>query len=100
MRNGIILLGRLHSLPIIKPKVTYFSIDVDDFFVCDKNGNPTKDTFQVTVFGNAKRVVDKYIDEVGMTIQVTAKLKNNNYIDKNGKTVFTNAIIGHEIEFG
>ena len=100
--NKIILMGRLTKDPEIKYSqgekpvaIGRFSVAVNKKY--KREGGPTADFFNCTAFGRQAEFIEKYLKK-GSKVLITARLENNNY-EKDGKTVYDNAIIVEEIEF-
>ena len=100
--NKIILMGRLTKDPEIKYSqgekpvaIGRVSVAVNKKY--KREGGPTADFFNCTAFGRQAEFIEKYLKK-GSKVLITARLENNNY-EKDGKTVYDNAIIVEEIEF-
>ena len=101
--NKVFLIGRLTQDPEIRyaqnensTAVGRFSIAVDRRF--KREGEPTADFFNCTVFGKTAEFVEKYLRK-GSKIAIVGHIQNNNYTNKNGEKVYSIQIMVDEIEF-
>ncbi len=99
--NKVILMGRLTRDPEIRygdnqKAVGRFSLAVDRRFT--REGEPTADFFNCTVFGKTAEFAEKYISK-GTKVVLTGRVQNDNYTNKEGQTVYSVQIIVDEIEF-
>lgn len=97
--NIIVLTGRLTRDPEVRSgketDVAHFTLAVDDF----EKGEKTADFFDCVAFGNLAKFADEYLKK-GNLINVTGRLKNNNYTDRDGNKRYTTQVILSKIEFG
>lgn len=79
--------------------ITHFRIAVDRRFTKRNDENaPKADFFQVTAFGRTAEFAKDYLKK-GTKVVIEGRLENNNYKDKDGKTVYKDQIIAENIEF-
>ena len=102
--NVVILMGRLVRDPEVRysagqnaTAVARFRIAVDRRF--KREGQPTADFFQCVAFGKQGEFVDKWFRK-GSKIVVQGWMRNDNYKDKDGKTVYGMQIVCENVEFG
>lgn len=62
-----------------------------------KDGKSQADFFNCTAFGGTANVIEKYCFK-GSLILVDGEVQNNNYKDKDGKTVYGTKILVNKIE--
>ena len=97
MLNEFKLLGRLAGDPTIAEKYTRFPLAVKQ----DKRGDaePETDFFNMTCFGNTKKVVDEYLsDGKGKLVLVSGGVRNNTY-EKDGEKKYEISFIVDRIDF-
>jgi len=100
--NRLILIGRLTKNPEIKrddegsASVGRYTLAVDRKY--KKNGEKETDFIEITVFGKAAEFASKYLFK-GMQIAVTAKVQNNNYVNKSGEKIYGYRFVAEEQEF-
>lgn len=99
--NTVILMGRLVKDPEVrytqeKTAIARYRIAVDRRF--KKEGQQDADFFDCVAFGHAAEFVEKYFHQ-GSKILVQGRIQNNNYKDKEGKTVYGNQIVVESQEF-
>lgn len=102
--NSVIMIGRLVADPETRysteqtpTAITRFRIAVDRRF--KREGQPTADFFQCVAFGKQGEFVDKWFRK-GSKIVVQGWMRNDNYKDKDGKTVYGMQIVCENVEFG
>lgn len=79
--------------------ITHFRIAVDRRFTKRNDENaPKADFFQITAFGRTAEFAKDYLKK-GTKVVIEGRLENNNYKDKDGKTVYKDQIIAENIEF-
>lgn len=96
--NTVILMGRLTKDPDVrytkeKTAIARYRLAVDRRFKKDET-----DYFDCVAFGHAAEFVEKYCKQ-GTKLIVQGRLQNNNYKDKDGKTVYGNQIVVESQEF-
>ena len=96
--NTVILMGRLCKDPDVrytkeKTAIAHYRLAVDRRFKKDE-----ADFFDCVSFGHAAEFVEKYCKQ-GTKLIVQGRLQNNNYKDKDGKTVYGNQIMVESQEF-
>ena len=104
--NKVIQMGRLCADPEIRfttgenaTCIANMRIAVDKRFKNRNNPNaPTADFFNITAFGKTAEFCKDYLKK-GTKIAFDGRLENNNYTDKDGKTVYSNQIIVENVEF-
>lgn len=94
--NNVSLVGRL----VRDPEVRYgqnesvsaakFSLAVERRF--KRDGEPTVDFINCTVFGKSAEFTEKYFRK-GMRVAITGRIQTGSYKSKDGQTVFTTEII-------
>jgi len=98
--NRVIFMGRLTKDPEVKYNndnaYARFSIAVDRRY--KRENEPTADFFNCVAFGKTAEFVEKYLNK-GTKILLSGRVENNNYTDKEGKTVYGTRIVVEEIEF-
>lgn len=77
-------------------EIAKFWLAVDKQF--KRDGQPTADFFNYTAFGKMAEFASKYLHK-GSKVVITGRVENNEYKDKEGKTVKTNNFIADRIEF-
>ena len=101
--NKVIMIGRLTRDPEVRygangtqSAVGKFSLAVDKRF--KREGQPTADFFNCTVFGKQAEFAEKYLRK-GTKIAIVGSLQNNDYTNKEGQKVKDMQIIVDEMEF-
>lgn len=101
--NIVILMGRLTKDPEVRytkgdrpTAVASFSLAVDRRF--KREGQADVDYFDCKTFGKTAEIVEKYVHK-GTKITVQGRLQNDNYTNREGKTVYRNSVIVDAIEF-
>ncbi len=99
--NKVILMGRLTKDPEVRygtsgSAVANFSLAVDRRF--KREGQPDADFFNCVAFGKTGEFVEKYLKK-GTKIVLDGEIQNNNYTNKEGKTVYNVQIIANSVEF-
>jgi single-strand DNA-binding protein len=77
--------------------ITNFTVAVNKQRANDGTG-PTADFIRVTAFGKTAELVDRYLKK-GRKVSVEGRIQNNNYTDKDGKTVYRDDVIANRVEF-
>ena len=102
--NSVIMIGRLVADPETRystgqtpTAITRFRIAVDRRF--KREGQPTADFFQCVAFGKQGEFVDKWFRK-GSKIVIQGWMRNDNYKDKDGMTVYGMQIVCENVEFG
>ena len=102
--NKLILSGR----PTREPEILYsgegenqkeiakFTMASNRIF--KRENEAAADFIPCVAFGRQARVIDQYLRK-GMLIQITGPLRNNDYMDKNGRKVYSFQVIVESIEF-
>lgn len=100
--NKLIVIGNLTRDPEIRYSkgkdnhdlaVAHFTIAVNDRM------DDSTDYFNCAAFGKRAEFIEKYFTK-GSRIVVSGKMKNNNYINKNGEKVYAFQVLAEEVEFG
>lgn len=94
--NNVSLVGRL----VRDPEVRYGqneSVSVAKFLLAverrfKRDGDPTVDFINCTVFGKSAEFTEKYFRK-GMRVAITGRIQTGSYKNKDGQTVFTTEII-------
>lgn len=101
--NKTILMGRLTRDPEIRypenpdsKPVGRFSLAVDRKF--KRDGEPTADFFNCICFGKLAEFTEKYLRK-GSKILVEGEIRNNNYTNKDGQTVYSVNVMVENMEF-
>lgn len=99
--NKVILVGRICRDPEVRyaqagTAVGRFSIAVDRRF--KKDGQPSADFFNCTVFGKQAEFTEKYLRK-GTKMVIVGSIQNNDYTNKDGQKVKDVQIIVDEMEF-
>ena len=101
--NTVILMGRLVRDPEIRytsgdssMAVARYRIAVDRRF--KRDGQPDADFFDCVAFGRQAEFVEKYLHQ-GTKMVVQGRLQNDNYTDKDGRTVYRVQIVVENQEF-
>lgn len=94
--NNVSLVGRLVRDPEVRygqnesVSVAKFSLAVERRF--KRDGDPTVDFINCTVFGKSAEFTEKYFRK-GMRVAITGRIQTGSYKNKDGQTVFTAEII-------
>lgn len=94
--NNVSLVGRLVRDPEVRygqnesVSVAKFSLAVERHF--KRDGEPTVDFINCTVFGKSAEFTEKYFRK-GMRVAITGRIQTGSYKNKDGQTVFTTEII-------
>lgn len=94
--NNVSLVGRLVRDPEVRygqnesVSVAKFSLAVERRF--KRDGEPTADFINCTVFGKSAEFTEKYFRK-GMRVAITGRIQTGSYKNKDGQTVFTTEII-------
>ena len=94
--NNVSLVGRLVRDPEVRygqnesVSVAKFSLAVERRF--KRDGDPTVDFINCTVFGKSAEFTKKYFRK-GMRVAITGRIQTGSYKNKDGQTVFTTEII-------
>ena len=94
--NRVILMGRLTRDPEVRygqnesVSVAKFSLAVERKW--KRDGEPTVDFINCTVFGKSAEFTEKYFRK-GMRVAITGRIQTGSYKNKDGQTVFTTEII-------
>ncbi len=101
--NTVILMGRLVRDPEVRystgaqaTAVANYRIAVDRRF--KREGQPDADFFDCVAFGRQAEFAEKYLHQ-GTKMVVQGRLQNDNYTDKDGRTVYRNRIVVENQEF-
>ena len=69
------------------------------WLVQDSHGDqPTADFIDVTAFGKTAEIIEKFFAK-GKWIGVQGRIKNNNYINKDGVKIYGYQVVADRIEF-
>lgn len=94
--NNVSLVGRLVCDPEVRygqnesVSVAKFSLAVERKW--KRDGEPTVDFINCTVFGKSAEFTEKYFRK-GMRVAITGRIQTGSYKNKDGQTVFTTEII-------
>lgn len=94
--NNVSLVGRLVRDPEVRygqnesVSVAKFSLAVERKW--KRDGEPTVDFINCTVFGKSAEFTEKYFRK-GMRVAITGRIQTGSYKNKDGHTVFTTEII-------
>lgn len=91
MRDPEVRYGGANNTAVAK-----YTLAVDRKF--KRDGEPTADFIQCTVFGRAAEFAEKYFRQ-GMRISVSGRIQTRNYTNKDGVKVYTTEVIVEEQEF-
>lgn len=102
--NKLILIGNLTDYVEVKSygkgknagSVANFNIAVNRDYK-DEDGEYPTDFFRLTCFGKRAEFLEEYTEK-GCKIAVTCQLRNNNYEDEDGNTVYQDQIIVDNVE--
>ena len=97
--NSINIIGRLTRDPEVKKTedgrtICTFSVAVDDIFSKDER----TDFFRIAVFGPQGDLCEKFLRK-GFLAGVTGRLRNESYVDAEGKTRYSLNIIADNVRF-
>lgn len=100
--NKVILTGRLTKDPEISSSAAgttfaRFSIAVPRKY--KKEGEPDTDFFNCSTFGKTAEFVERYFKK-GNKIEVSGRLENNDYTNKQGQKVRDTRVMVEEADFG
>ena len=94
--NNVSLVGRLVRDPEVRyvqnesVSVAKYSLAVERKW--KRDGEPTVDFINCTVFGKSAEFTEKYFRK-GMRVAITGRIQTGSYKNKDGQTVFTTEII-------
>lgn len=94
--NNVSLVGRLVRDPEVRygqnesVSVAKFSLAVERKW--KRDGEPTVDFINCTVFGKSAEFTEKYFRK-GMRVAITGRIQTGSYKNKDGQTAFTTEII-------
>ena len=94
--NNVSLVGRLVRDPEVRygqnesVSVAKFSLAVERKW--KRDGEPTVDFINCTVFGKSAEFTEKYFRK-GMRVAITGRIQTGSYKNKDGQTVFATEII-------
>lgn len=94
--NNVSLVGRLVRDPEVRygqnesVSVAKFSLAVERKW--KRDGEPTVDFINCTVFGKSAEFTEKYFRK-GMRVAITGRIQTGSYKNKDGQTIFTTEII-------
>lgn len=94
--NNVSLVGRLVRDPEVRygqnesVSVAKFSLAVERKW--KRDGEPTVDFINCTVFGKSAEFTEKYFQK-GMRVAITGRIQTGSYKNKDGQTAFTTEII-------
>lgn len=101
--NTVILMGRLTKDPEIRytagddgNQIASYSIAVNRAY--KRDGQPESDFFDCVCFGKQAEFAEKYLRK-GIKMVIQGRIQNNNYKDKEGRTVYRNQIVIASQEF-
>ncbi len=101
--NTVILMGRLVRDPEIRytsgdssTAIARYRLAVDRRF--KRDGQPDADFFDCVAFGRQAEFAEKYLHQ-GTKMVVQGRLQNDNYTDKDGRTVYRVQIVVENQEF-
>ena len=99
--NLCIQIGRCTRDPDVKvaksgTTIADFTLAVDRKF--KREGQPDADFLNFTAFGKTAEFVEKYCHK-GTKLVVQSTLQNNNYQNRDGKTVYRNTLMVESVEF-
>ena len=100
--NKVIMSGRLTKDPEISSSASgttfaRFSIAVNRRF--KRDGEPDADFFNCSAFGKTAEFIEKFFKK-GSRIEVSGRLENNNYTNKEGQKIYDVRVMVEEAEFG
>ena len=100
--NKVIMSGRLTRDPEISSSASgttfaRFSIAVNRRF--KRDGEPDADFFNCSTFGKTAEFIEKFFKK-GSRIEVTGRLENNNYTNKEGQKIYDVRVMVEEADFG
>lgn len=99
--NKILLMGRLTKDPEARnanggTQVARYTLAVDRRF--KRDGEPTADFFNCTVFGKGAEFAEKYLRQ-GTKIVISGRMESDNYTNKDGQKVYGWQVVVDEQEF-
>jgi single-strand DNA-binding protein len=97
--NSVCVTGRLTKDPVIRgdeKKVAFFSVAVRKRFV--RENDRDSDFFDVVAYGSTVTFIEKYITK-GIKVEITGRLEQNQYTDKEGNRRTQDRIIAESVEF-
>ena len=99
--NVVALVGRLTRDPELKytqtqMAVARFTLAVDRMF--KKEGQPTADFINITVWGKVAENVGKYIGK-GRLVSVSGRIQTRSWDDKDGKRQFATEVVADSVQF-
>lgn len=101
--NSVIMMGRLTRDPEVRyssgessTAIANYRIAVDRRF--RRDGQPEADFFDCVAFGRQAEFAEKYLHQ-GTKMVIQGRLQNDNYTDKDGRTVYRNRIVVESQEF-
>jgi len=101
--NKVILIGRLTKDPEVRYSqgatpmaIARYTLAVDRRM--KREGEPTADFINCTVFGKAAEFTEKYLTK-GTKIAVTGRIQTGSYTNKDGQTVYTTDVVVEDQEF-
>jgi single stranded DNA-binding protein (ssb) len=101
--NKVILMGRLTREPEVrystgeKPMaIAKYTLAIDRKY--KRDGEPTADFINCTVFGKSAEFVEKYFHQ-GTKIAITGRIQTGSFTNKEGQKVFTTTVVVEEQEF-
>ena len=98
--NSVILMGRLVKDPISRvvgdTTLANYRLAVDRRY--KRDGQPDADFFDCVAFGRQAEFAEKYLHQ-GTKMVIQGRLQNDNYTDKDGRTVYRNQIVIENQEF-
>lgn len=102
--NKVIMIGRLTKEPDVSYGKTESGIAIAKISLAvrrktrDKDGKYPADFFDITAFGKLAEFAEKWLHK-GSQICVEGRLENHNYVNKEGKKVYSDQIIADGLEF-
>lgn len=108
--NNIVLIGRLTKDPELRyipgsgTAVSTFGLAVDKNLSKEKKkefesqNKYTADFFNIVVWGKSAENCANYLAK-GRLIGLQGRVENNNYVDKDGKTVYGTNVVATQVEF-
>lgn len=101
--NSVILMGRLTKDPEIRYSTGENAMAIGSFSIAvdrrvKKEGQPTADFFNCTVFGKSAEFLEKYFHK-GNRVLVSGSIQNDSYTNKDGQKVNATKIIVNNLEF-
>lgn len=101
--NTVIMMGRLTRDPEIRYSTGENAMAIGSFSIAvdrriKREGQPTADFFNCTVFGKQAEFLEKYFHK-GTKVVLRGNLQNDNYTNKDGQKVTATKIIVENLEF-